>query len=86
MQKLAVSARWRWPWWRDRRGPKAPLAADMVLHHGTILTVDAKDRVVQAMAIRGGRIVALGSDKAVRAYIGKRTKVIDLAGAPRHRA
>lgn len=57
-----------------------PLAADTVLHHGTILTVDAKDRVVSAMAIRGGRIVALGSDKAIKAYIGKRTKVIDLAG------
>lgn len=59
---------------------KAPAPADTVLHHGTILTVDAKDRVVQAMAIRGGRIVMLGTDKAVRAFIGKRTKVIDLAG------
>ncbi len=57
-----------------------PIAADTVLHHGTILTVDAKDRVVSAMAIRGGRIVALGSDKAIAAFIGKRTKVIDLAG------
>jgi predicted amidohydrolase YtcJ len=56
------------------------LAADTVLHHGTILTVDAKDRVVSAMAIRGGRIVALGSDMAVAAYIGRKTKVIDLAG------
>ena len=54
--------------------------ADTVLHHGTILTVDARDRVVEAMAIRGGRVVALGSDKAIAAFIGKRTKVIDLAG------
>lgn len=59
---------------------KAPAPADTVLHHGTILTVDAKDRVVEAMAIRGGRIVALGSDTAIKAFIGKRTKVIDLAG------
>ncbi len=59
---------------------RAPAAADTVLHHGTILTVDAKDRVVQAMAIRGGRVVALGSDKAIAAYIGRKTKVIDLAG------
>jgi predicted amidohydrolase YtcJ len=57
-----------------------PVAADTLLHHGTILTVDAKDRVVQALAIRGGRIVALGSDKAMAAYIGRKTKVIDLAG------
>lgn len=59
---------------------KGPAPADTVLRGGTILTVDAKDRVVSAMAIRGGRIVALGSDKAVRRLIGKRTKVIDLAG------
>jgi len=57
-----------------------PVAADTVLRHGTILTVDAKDRVVSAMAIRGGRIIALGSDKAMAAYIGRKTKVIDLAG------
>ena len=57
-----------------------PVAADTLLHHGTILTVDAKDRVVQALAIRGGRIVALGSDKAMAAYIGRKTEVIDLAG------
>jgi predicted amidohydrolase YtcJ len=80
MQKLAVSGALALALVAGSAGAKAPLAADMVLHHGTILTVDAKDRVVQAMAIRGGRIVALGSDKAVRAYIGKRTKVIDLAG------
>jgi len=54
--------------------------ADTVLRGGTILTVDAKDRVVEAMAIRGGRIVMLGSEKQVRAFIGKRTHVIDLAG------
>ena len=59
---------------------KAPAPADTVLPHATILTVDAKDRVVEAMAIRGGRIVALGTDKAIKAFIGKRTKVIDLAG------
>jgi len=67
MQKLAVSGALALALVAGSAGAKAPLAADMVLHHGTILTVDAKDRVVQAMAIRGGRIVALGSDKAVRA-------------------
>jgi hypothetical protein len=44
--------------------------ADTVLHHGQILTVDGADRVVQALAIRDGRIVALGSDKAIAAFIG----------------
>lgn len=54
--------------------------AEVVLHHGTVLTVDGRDRVVQAVAIRGGRIVALGSDRAIAAFIGRRTRVIDLAG------
>lgn len=54
--------------------------ADTVLRHGQIITVDGADRVVQALAIRGGRIVAVGSDRAIAAYIGKRTRVIDLAG------
>ena len=57
-----------------------PVPADTVLRHGTILTVDAKDRVVQALAIRGGRIVALGTDEALAGYIGPKTRVINLAG------
>ena len=79
MRKIAVSGALALVLAAGAAGAKtAP--ADTVLHHGTILTVDAKDRVVSAMAIRGGRIVALGSDKAIAAFIGKRTKVIDLAG------
>ena len=80
MRKLAVSGALALVLAAVPAGAKAPVPADTVLHGGTILTVDAKDRVVSAMAIRGGRIVALGSDKAIAAYIGKRTKVIDLAG------
>ena len=80
MRKLAVSGALALVLAAVPAGAKAPAPADTVLRGGTILTVDAKDRVVEAMAIRGGRIVALGSDKAIRAFIGKRTKVIDLAG------
>jgi predicted amidohydrolase YtcJ len=54
--------------------------ADMVLRGGNILTVDPKDNVVQAMAISGGRIVALGTDAAIAAYVGPKTEVIELAG------
>lgn len=80
MQKITVSCALALVLAATSAAAKAPVPADTVLHHGTILTVDAKDRVVQAMAVRGGRIVALGSDKVIRAFIGKRTKVIDLAG------
>ncbi|WP_320669335.1 amidohydrolase [Patulibacter defluvii] len=58
----------------------APRPADTVLRGGTIRTVDAKDRVAQALAIRDGRIVYVGSDKGVRAYIGRKTRVRQLRG------
>ena len=56
--------------------------ADLILIHGHILTVDAKDSVVQALAIRDGAIVKVGSDADVLEFAGKdaRTRVIDLHG------
>jgi predicted amidohydrolase YtcJ len=61
-------------------GAQARPAADTVLVHGTVLTVDAKDSVAQALAVRGGRIVAVGADDAVMRLIGPGTRVIDLQG------
>lgn len=52
-------------------------APDAIYYHGRVHT---PARVEQAMAVRGGRIVALGSDKAVLALAGKRTARIDLRG------
>src|SRR5687768_2231204 len=54
--------------------------ADTVLLNGTIITVDPKDSIAEALAIRGGRIVFVGSTSAARKYIGEGTRVIDLAG------
>jgi predicted amidohydrolase YtcJ len=45
-----------------------------------IFTADAENTVGQAVAIREGRIVKVGSNRAVRAMIGTATKVIDLGG------
>ncbi len=60
----------------------APAArdADLILVNGRILTVDAQDRVVEALAARGGRIVALGSNGQVRARARRDATVIDLHG------
>lgn len=57
-------------------------AADLVLIHGHILTVDAKDSVAQAMAIQRGAIVKVGSDAEVLAFAGKNSgiHIIDLQG------
>ena len=54
--------------------------ADTVLVHGTVLTVDAQDSVAQAIALRDGRILRVGSDEAVLALVGPSTRVIDLQG------
>ena len=62
------------------RAQVASKPADLVLRHGVILTVDGNDRVAQAVAIREGRIVAVGSDAEVAALAGPKTRVIDLAG------
>jgi len=53
---------------------------DLVLHHGKIVTVDAEFRVVQAMAVQGERIVAVGSDEEVLKLAGPNTRRVDLAG------
>src|SRR6185436_5095867 len=57
-----------------------PPSADLVLINGTVLTVDANDTVAQAVAVAGGKIVAVGSTDAVRSRIGAATEVIDLRG------
>ena len=58
----------------------ATLPADTVLNHGFIYTVDRENSVRQAIAIRGGYIVYVGTNAGARPFIGKRTKVIDLHG------
>jgi predicted amidohydrolase YtcJ len=55
-------------------------APDLVLIHGRILTVDAKDSIAQAVAIRKGRIIAVGSDSDIQQLVTDATHVIDLHG------
>ncbi len=61
-----------------RAAAQAP--ADIVLMNGKVLTVDADDRVAQAVAVRGDKIVAVGRDADVQRFIGPRTRRIDLRG------
>jgi len=60
----------------------APAAdrAQMVLFNGRILTVDPRDTIVQALAIRDGKIIAVGSDRDVLRLADAATKRIDLRG------
>ena len=58
-----------------------PEPADLVLRHGTIATMDPSHPQVEALAARGGRIVAVGSDSEIEAFVSPATEVVDLAGA-----
>jgi predicted amidohydrolase YtcJ len=54
--------------------------ADTVYRNGHVLSMDAADSEHQAIAIRGGKIVFVGSDAEVARHIGAATEVVDLAG------
>lgn len=51
-----------------------------VLNNGKILTVDNEFSIAEAVAIDGGRIVAVGSNTEIAEHIGPDTQVIDLQG------
>jgi predicted amidohydrolase YtcJ len=51
-----------------------------VFHSGRLVTVDPKFRIADAMAIRDGRILAVGTDAEIVALAGQGTERIDLGG------
>ena len=61
-------------------GQNSPTPATLVLRNGKIVTVDAAMPEAQAIAIRGDRIVAVGTNQAIQAFVGSATQVIDLRG------
>ena len=62
---------------QDYRSLGAP---DMVLYDGRISTVDASNSVVEAIAVRDGKILATGRSGPVKAMAGRTTRVVDLDG------
>jgi predicted amidohydrolase YtcJ len=54
--------------------------ADMVINGGTIYTMEASSPTVEAVAVRGDKIVFAGSSADAQELIGDETQVIDLAG------
>jgi predicted amidohydrolase YtcJ len=55
--------------------------ADLVLRDATIATLDPLQPEAQALAVRDGRILAVGGNESISRYIGKQTRVMDLHGA-----
>ena len=54
--------------------------ADLILHGGKVVTLDRKCSIARAVAVRDGRIVAVGTDAAVFAWKGPKTALFDLNG------
>ena len=52
--------------------------ADRAYRNGTVFTADAQNPVAEAVAIRDGRIVYVGSNEGLIRFIGPATRVTDL--------
>ena len=56
------------------------LSVDMILFNGNIITIDANDTVVEALAIKDGKIVAIGANSEIEGLGGAKTQRLDLKG------
>ena len=56
------------------------LVADLILTGGNIITINGKLPRAEAVAVKHGRILAVGSSTDVDQFRGSRTEVIDLKG------
>ena len=57
-----------------------PAPAGLVLKNGFVYTVDGRRTIAEAVAVRDGKIILVGSDRDVDKYVGSGTAVIDLQG------
>jgi predicted amidohydrolase YtcJ len=58
----------------------AALPPQLILFHGRVLTVDAQDSIAEAVAIRDGKIIAIGADRDILRLADATTRRIDLQG------
>jgi predicted amidohydrolase YtcJ len=57
--------------------PAAKDPADLIVHHTKVVTVDKQFHTFQAIAVKNGRVVALGDNKSVLRWRGPKTRVIN---------
>jgi predicted amidohydrolase YtcJ len=61
------------------RAEESP-AADVIVHNARVVTFDPQSRTARAVAVRQGRIVAIGDDAGILKQRGPDTRVIDAGG------
>ena len=64
---------------REKDAPS--LEPELILRGGKVLTLDARARIANAIAVKNGRFVAVGDDAGVSALAGPSTRTIDAKGA-----
>src|SRR5437763_1714438 len=58
--------------------PSAP--ADKVFLNAAVITMAREDDTAEAIAVRDGKIIAVGSNADIRALAGPATKIVDFTG------
>src|SRR5271157_1136758 len=58
----------------------AGVVADFVLLGGKIVTMDPNNSMAQAVAVKWGKIIAVGTNEEIRPLIGEKTVVVDVKG------
>ncbi len=59
---------------------RAELTADLVYYNGKIVTANANFEIVQAVAVKDGRIISVGTNESVKELAGTNTQLVDLKG------
>ncbi len=54
--------------------------ADLILYNGKVITIDSEDNICQAVAVKGDKILAVGTDVIIKAMAGAHCQMIDLKG------
>jgi len=60
--------------------PVVVVEADIIFYNGTLLTIDEDQPQAQAIAVKGEKILGVGSDVEILALQGPQTRLVDLAG------
>ena len=58
-----------------------PVPADTVFKNGNFYTVNERQPRAEAVAVKAGKIIYVGSNKDVKAFEGKDTRIVDLKGS-----